>query len=46
MRKNIFYKQERRSFWLLSTPALVIYFVFVRTLNVSVDGFGLLSRLL
>ena len=25
---------------------LVIYFVFVRTLNVSVDGFGLLSRLL
>ena len=25
---------------------LVIYVVFVRTLNVSVDGFGLLSRLL
>lgn len=28
MQKNVFYKQERKSFWLFSTPALVVYFAF------------------
>lgn len=28
MKKNVFYKQEQKSFWLFSTPALAVYSVF------------------
>ena len=28
MQKSVFYKQERKSFWLFSAPALVVYFAF------------------